>query len=161
MKNYYQILGISKNASQSEIKGAYRKAALFWHPDKNKSPNAKDKFIEIQEAYEVLIDAEKRQIYNSLFFKSTSYSEENKESQTKPNYTANENNKTTSFQENKEYQKFEDWLSNIRKKAKKKANMPYVDDILTNGFDFLNKYGIWIIMAISLIVTLIIFSVMD
>ena len=52
-KDYYQILGISKGASPEEIKKAYRKSALKFHPDKNKSPGAEEKFKEIAEAFEV------------------------------------------------------------------------------------------------------------
>ncbi|XP_064416371.1 dnaJ homolog subfamily B member 4 isoform X1 [Latimeria chalumnae] len=63
-KDYYRILGIEKGASDEDIKKAYRKQALKWHPDKNKSPNAEDKFKEIAEAYEVLSDSKKREIYD-------------------------------------------------------------------------------------------------
>jgi len=58
--SYYQILGIEKNASQEDIKKAYRKLALENHPDKNKDPGATQKFQEISKAYEVLSDSEKR-----------------------------------------------------------------------------------------------------
>ncbi|KAH3756952.1 dnaJsubfamily B member 13 [Pelomyxa schiedti] len=67
-KDYYSVLGIPKNASDNDIKKAYRKLALKWHPDRN--PNnvkaATDKFKEIGEAYEVLSDARKRQIYDQV-----------------------------------------------------------------------------------------------
>lgn len=63
-KDYYKVLGIAKGASEDEIKKAYRKQALRYHPDKNKSPGAEDKFKEIAEAYDVLSDAKKRDIYD-------------------------------------------------------------------------------------------------
>lgn len=63
-KDYYKSLGISKSASEDEIKKAYRKMALKYHPDKNKSPGAEDKFKEIAEAYDVLSDAKKKEIYD-------------------------------------------------------------------------------------------------
>ncbi len=63
-KDYYEILGISKNATQDEIKRAYRKLVAKYHPDKNKSPDAEQKFKEIQEAYEVLSDPDKRKAYD-------------------------------------------------------------------------------------------------
>ncbi|MBN3298625.1 DNJB4 protein, partial [Amia calva] len=65
-KDYYKILGIQKGAADEDIKKAYRKQALKWHPDKNKSANAEDKFKEIAEAYEVLSDPKKREIYDQF-----------------------------------------------------------------------------------------------
>lgn len=65
-KDYYSILGIEKGASEEDIKKAYRKQALKWHPDKNKSPHAEEKFKEIAEAYEVLSDPKKRDIYDQF-----------------------------------------------------------------------------------------------
>lgn len=63
-KDYYKILGIVKGASDDDVKKAYRKQALKWHPDKNKSANAEEKFKEVAEAYEVLSDPKKREIYD-------------------------------------------------------------------------------------------------
>ncbi|KAL2537037.1 DNAJ heat shock family protein [Forsythia ovata] len=63
-KDYYAVLGVSKSASKSEIKSAYRKLARSYHPDVNKEPGAEQKFKEISNAYEVLSDDEKRSIYD-------------------------------------------------------------------------------------------------
>ncbi|KAM4643887.1 dnaJ homolog subfamily C member 16 [Discoglossus pictus] len=56
----YRILGISRTASQADIKKAYKKLAREWHPDKNKNPGAEDKFIQVSKAYEILSNEEKR-----------------------------------------------------------------------------------------------------
>jgi molecular chaperone DnaJ len=64
-RDYYEILGVTKNSPQDEIKKAYRKIAIKYHPDKNPNdPTAEDKFKEAAEAYEVLSNAEKRQRYD-------------------------------------------------------------------------------------------------
>jgi molecular chaperone DnaJ len=65
-RDYYEVLGVQKNASKDEIKDAYRKLAMQYHPDRNKSPDAEEKFKEISEAYAVLSDDEKREQYNTL-----------------------------------------------------------------------------------------------
>ena len=63
-RDYYEILGVDRNASQQEIKRAYRKLALKYHPDKSSDSNAEEKFKEISEAYAVLSDDEKRRQYD-------------------------------------------------------------------------------------------------
>lgn len=63
-KDYYQTLGLSRGASDEEIKRAYRRQALRYHPDKNKEPGAEEKFKEIAEAYDVLSDPRKREIFD-------------------------------------------------------------------------------------------------
>ena len=64
MSDYYEVLGVSKNATDHEIKVAYRKQALKWHPDRNKSTEATEKFKEINKAFEVLSDPNKKQRYD-------------------------------------------------------------------------------------------------
>lgn len=65
LKNYYEVLGVTKNATQEEIKLAYRKLSKKYHPDVNQgNDNAEKMFIEIQEAYKVLKDPESRKAYD-------------------------------------------------------------------------------------------------
>ena len=65
-KDYYEVLGVPKSSTKDQIKDAYRKLALQFHPDRNKSPEAEARFKEISEAYAVLSDDEKRKQYDSF-----------------------------------------------------------------------------------------------
>ena len=65
-KDYYETLGLARGAAPEAVKRAYRKQARKYHPDVSKEPNAEEKFKEVQEAYEVLRDAEKRAAYDQL-----------------------------------------------------------------------------------------------
>lgn len=64
MSDFYELLGVSKNASEAEFKRAYRKLAMQWHPDRNKTAEATEKFKEINKAYEVLSDPKKKEVYD-------------------------------------------------------------------------------------------------
>ncbi len=64
-RDYYEVLGVERNADEAELKRAYRKLALMYHPDRNSEPEAKEFFKEASEAYDVLRDAEKRQVYDA------------------------------------------------------------------------------------------------
>src|SRR5919202_1396833 len=63
-RDYYEVLGVSRTASDDEIKKAYRRLALQYHPDRNKAPEATERFKEATEAYQVLSDADKRSMYD-------------------------------------------------------------------------------------------------
>ncbi len=70
-RDYYEVLGVSKSASKQEIKKSYRKLAKEYHPDRNKATDAEEKFREVQEAYDVLSDDQKRQAYDQYGFAGT------------------------------------------------------------------------------------------
>ncbi|CAF3902820.1 unnamed protein product, partial [Rotaria sp. Silwood1] len=62
--NPYEILGLSRTASDKEIRQAYKRLAKYWHPDKNSETNAHEQFTKINAAYEILSDIKKRQQYD-------------------------------------------------------------------------------------------------
>ena len=64
MADYYEILGVSRDAGKDEIKSAFRKKARELHPDVNKAPDAEEKFKELGKAYETLSDDDKRALYD-------------------------------------------------------------------------------------------------
>lgn len=64
--DFYKVLGVARNASQDEIKSAYRRLARQYHPDVNKDPDAQKRFTSVQEAYDVLGDEEKRRVYDQV-----------------------------------------------------------------------------------------------
>src|SRR5690606_17335708 len=66
-KDYYEVLGVNRDASEDDLKKAYRKLAMKWHPDRNPdNPKAEEHFKEAKEAYEVLTDAQKRAAYDQF-----------------------------------------------------------------------------------------------
>jgi molecular chaperone DnaJ len=65
-RDYYDVLGVARNASEADIKRAFRKLAQSWHPDVNKSDEAHDRFKEINEAYQVLSDPQRRQAFDTF-----------------------------------------------------------------------------------------------
>ena len=80
MTNHYKTLNISENASAKEIKVAFRKLAVAYHPDKNKNFNAKQKFIEIKNAYDILSNPTKRSIHDNELFNFRTVNQQTKQS---------------------------------------------------------------------------------
>lgn len=128
--NHYQTLGISLTASKDEIKKAYRRLALQFHPDRNKSPDAHEKFIEINEAYLILFDEEARAKYDREY--KNYYSQNVKAQQSSSSYQEKtheekEYNYTYSY---KQEPQFEDedlnkWTRNAREQAEGLAKMAF------------------------------------
>ncbi len=117
MKNYYKILGVAKNASESEIKKAYRKLALRWHPDKNKSPGAEEKFLKITEAYKILCDPASRLRYD----KGGENRKRPTQTSTKPNYTSTKTSQSA-------YEQWSDLMGQrAQREARREAQMNYND----------------------------------
>jgi DnaJ-class molecular chaperone len=137
MKDYYKLLNISNFATESEIKNAYRKAALHWHPDINKTINASEKFIEINEAYNILINKDKRLVYDNLLRAFT------EKDLIKQNIDSDN------------YSKYSKWVKEERIKTEKELHISS-DKIFTNVFDYLNRYGTYTLFGILLIVYVII-----
>jgi len=91
-KNYYQTLGINQNASSEQIKKSYRLYASKFHPDKHKGDNFfEEKFKEIQEAYDVLSDSEKRKVYDNEFFNFNKVETQEPTTEKENFYTKNNN----------------------------------------------------------------------
>ncbi|VDL86644.1 unnamed protein product [Schistocephalus solidus] len=66
VQDLYETLGVSRSAKQNEIRSAYRRLAMKWHPDKNPSEEAEKNFLDITKAYEILSNAEKRKEYDTF-----------------------------------------------------------------------------------------------
>ena len=125
IKNHYETLGLNSNADKKTIKKAYRKLALEYHPDRNKSPNAHEKFIEINEAYLILYDEEARLRYDREYkFHFARKSEYSKRTEKQQKSTSQE------FGKERAYQKYEDedlnkWSKNAREQAESFAKMAF------------------------------------
>jgi len=141
MIDYYKVLNIRRDASSNEIKKAYREAAIFWHPDKNKNRNAHEKFILINEAYSILIDSNRRIVYNKLY---SDYFEDN----------------TINLREKKEYEMYSIWIKESKIKAEN-IMIKSIDNVFVESFHFLDKYGwllFWLFIGVFLIIMRIIMN---
>ncbi len=131
MKNYYRTLGLTRHCTEAEIKAAYKELAKKWHPDKNKSVNAHDMFIEIHEAYEILSNPIKRASYDELFSENNSIALVNKEFKQKQH---------------------DDFVKEAKQRAQNVSRMN-IDSFLENlflSFDYLKAF-FWGILGVSII----------
>lgn len=119
IKDYYKILGSSISATQNEIKQSYRKLAVFWHPDRNSNPIALEKMKELNEAYEILSDENKRISYNKIYQEYFINSQVVKyQGQSEKQYNE-EKEKSVKQKYEKEYNDLKEWTSNIKFSLKK------------------------------------------
>ena len=124
MRDYYQVLGVTAAASIDEIRAAFRKLAMQYHPDRNSSPTAQSTFIEITEAYEILRDPHRRQVYESMFM----------DNKVENDVEAN----TGSSSEGSYRETYYSWTEQAHARAKSYASMPYNRFVL-NVLDALGR----------------------
>lgn len=119
IKDYYKILGLSISATQNEIKQSYRKLAVFWHPDRNSNTIALEKMKELNEAYEILSDENKRKSYNKIYQEYFINSQIVKyQGQSEKQYNE-EKEKSVKQKYEKEFNDLKEWTSNIQFSLKK------------------------------------------
>lgn len=112
--NYYELLGVKKNATETEIKTAYRNQAKKWHPDINKDKEASNMTKQLNEAKQILLDKEKRKEYDRYLEKLINAKYENlKETKTNKD-TKNYNTKTSSYYQEKTYTKWEYFVTYLK-----------------------------------------------
>jgi len=129
--DYYKVLGLSSIATKEEIKKAYRKLALEFHPDKNKSPDAHEKFIEINEAYLILYDEEAREKYDREYkyhFEKEEKEAECKQEQSQSSYKREQTNeKKSERRETFSDSDLNDWAKKAKNQGAEYARMAFED----------------------------------
>lgn len=149
--NYYELLGVKNNATEEEIKVAYKKQMKKWHPDINKSSDAVNMSSMINEAKEVLLDPIKRRDYDEYLTKKV---EENYNRYTRRNKTTNNDNQTNNtneeYKDNKvtKWQYLKDWLKYANESFIRKV-FGVIGVILESLLCFILKYLIIFIAFIS------------
>lgn len=136
-KDYYAILQVDENATQKEIKIAFKKQAIKWHPDKNIGKDTTPKMQEINEAYLILNDIEARKRYYREYQTFKQYKKKKKKPQTKETNRGQHQEKEKHKQEEKTYEynyEFEDdilkkWMNNAKQQAVELAKQT-IEDII-------------------------------
>ncbi len=123
-KNYYDVLGVPNDASESDIKSAYRKLARKWHPDANpdNAKEAEEKFKELQEAYAVLSDPEKRRKYDAL---GSDWESAARQAEQQRRYRSTRGATTAEFGDDGFSDFFESFFSNIGRRTTASARSPH------------------------------------
>lgn len=113
IKDYYKILEINFTADQSDIKKAYRKLAIFWHPDRNSNPIALEKMKELNEANEILSDKNRRKSYDKIYQEFFINIPIIKHSGQNHNEYYKEKEEEVKQKYTKEYNELKEWISKI------------------------------------------------
>lgn len=129
IQDHYKILGLSLSATKEEIKKAYRKLALQWHPDKNKVANAHEMFIKINEAYLILYDEQARAKYDKeyefFFGKYQEETEQPKEDYKQENPFAEETHQKPKYTHSYNDPDLNNWTETAKRQASKYASMSF------------------------------------
>lgn len=129
IQDHYKILGLSPSATKEEIKKAYRKLALEWHPDKNKAPNAHEMFIKINEAYLILYDEQARAKYDKeyefFFGKYQEETEQWKEDYEQGNPYAKDTHNKSTYTHSYNDPDLNNWSESAKRQANKYASMSF------------------------------------
>ena len=129
IQDHYKILGLSSSVTKEEIKKAYRKLALEWHPDKNKAPNAHEMFIKINEAYLILYDEQARAKYDKeyefFFGKYQEETEQSKEDYEQGNPFAENTNQKSNYTHSYNDPDLNNWSESAKRQANKYASMSF------------------------------------
>ena len=125
IQDHYEILGLSTSATKEEIKKAYRKLALEWHPDKNNTSNAHEIFIKINEAYLILYDEQARAKFDKEY--EFTFGKNQKGKQPKEDYNQEPFNKRSHKEANYTYYDpdLNNWTRSAKQQAKKYASMTF------------------------------------
>ena len=120
-KDYYKILGIPASTNKAEIKSAYKRQAIKWHPDKNHRVDTTEKMKEINEAHLILGDDEARSHYDIQYFRFKKFQQENKKEKQGAEHKTSKTERKISEEEYLNFQ-FDDellkkWMKNARKQA--------------------------------------------
>ncbi|MFT6443345.1 MAG: curved DNA-binding protein CbpA [Salibacteraceae bacterium] len=128
IQDLYKILGLSPSANKEDIKKAYRKLALEWHPDKNKSPNAHEMFIKINEAYLILYDEQARAKYDKeyeFFFGKHQEAEQRKEDYKQKDSFAEDTHQKSKYTHTYNDPDLNNWSESAKRQAGKYASMSF------------------------------------
>ena len=142
VKNYYKILGIPNNSGEKVIKRAFRMKAREFHPDVNKSPGAEEKFKEVHEAYEILMNPLKRHQYDSQFANSSEEVKKKKKAAQNPDYPEYEWYAWDYWDERYNWWKHD---SRPKKPRRKQKSVEVYYDFMDNIWGIFRKYPeIWV-----------------